>query len=367
MKRLYLGLIALISLFILTPSAFALPNFIADNNLTLNQDYNDNTFIAGNVISVNSYINGLSFIAGNTVDLNGEADYSFVAANTITIKDYTAKDLFAAGNSIAIKDVNLRSIYASANTIDINASLQNIYAAGDTVTLTGEFDNVEIGAKKLVVDGKITGKLKVNKSCEIETKENTIINDKEEYEDKMDVEPAVIILGLTVFAIVAKLIAFVNALIVGIVIIALCKNGVKNLNDTNGSASNTVIKALIGFGLLIGVPFISIILACTGIFTALGVISLILYAVALYVSTIITSIFIATKLFRNTNVYLSYTLVLIIVTIIGFVPILGSLIKFIMLIIGLGLMLDFFKARVEIKEVKVDDKPKKVNTKKKEK
>ena len=57
------------------------------------------------------------------------------------------------------------------------------------------------------------------------------------------------------------------------------------------------------------------------------------------------------------------------VTLISFIPVIGALVKFIMLIIGLGLMLDFFKSRVEIKEVpvEVESKPKKVSTKKKEK
>ena len=369
MKKLYLVLIAMVSLFVFAPNAYALPNFISDDNVSTEERYDDNTFIAGNVVNVNSYINGTSFVAGNTIKLAGEADYSFVAGNTLDINGYVAKDLFAAGQNIHIKDVNLRSIYAAAKVIDINADLENLYLSGDTITLKGNYSNVSIAADKLIIDGEISGTLKINSSCEIEATDDTFVFNKEEYNDKVDVEPAALILGVTIACIIAKLIAFVNALIIGVIIITLFKNGVKNLSEVNGNASNTVIKALIGFGLLVGVPVASLMLLFTGFASVLGIIMCVLYAIALYVSTIIASIFIGSKLFKNMNVYLSYIIVLIMFTLISFIPVIGALVKFIMLIIGLGLMLDFFKSRVEIKEVpvEVESKPKKTNTKKKEK
>ena len=103
----------------------------------------------------------------------------------------------------------------------------------------------------------------------------------------------------------------------------------------------------IGFVALVFIPVLSIILMITGILTALGVISLVLYGLFLYLASIVATLYIAKSLFPNMNNYLRYFLTLLFISILRLIPIIGGLVAFIVLCLGLGLILHLIKNEIK--------------------
>nr|MCR4581195.1 hypothetical protein [Bacilli bacterium] len=329
MKRISLFLVLLLTVLV-APRASAL-TAKADNTVSYNENTSDNAFFAGNIVDVNSKIDGLGFTAGNSVIVKGKSDYGFVAGNSINISNYETKDLFVAGSTINISDTKVRAIYAAGNIITIQSDATTVYAGGNNVTLNGTYEDLYVDAEEFNFKGTVKGKLVINDDCKVNVEEGAKIattetykgtsKSDEDFQDKLSALVAFAIVG----RIVSKVLHFINILIIGFLFILLFKKTVKKIENTKGGAG--FIFAKFGFGLLalLFVPVLSIILLITGFASALGVISLVLYGLALYLGEIIGTLYVAKLLFSKMNNYLRYFLVLLILSVISIIPILGGL------------------------------------------
>ena len=359
MKRLFLLIIALLTTFVFVPTTYALNNFKADKDLDIKENFNDNAFIAGETIKMDSYIDGLGFMAGKTLDIKGEADYAFIAGETINLDSFVAKDIYVAGKEIKLSHFNLRNIYLAGETVTVNGDAKDLYIGGDTVTLTGNYDNVFVGCTKLKINGTISGTLEVNEDAEIEYAEGATIGEvKKTAAIKMSKDN---VWRLVIISIIAKVMSiimhFINMLILGFVLIAIYKKANKKIADTKANGSAVLGRFAIGLCVLIATPIASIILLCTGIASALGFVTLILYGLALYLASMISSIYISRHLLKNMNEYLAYFLVLLVVTLLSNIPVIGWIFKFVLLCIGLGVIIAITRQEKVVEEVPVVEAP----------
>lgn len=343
MKRFYMLLIAILSVLVFTPNkTLALSNFVADNTVNVHEDYNDNAFFAGNIVNIDSYINGLAFAAGNTVTIKGSSDYTFAAGQNVTVDSVKTKDAFVAGNVINVNNSDLRNIYAAASSITINANAAAVYAAGDTIELNGDFENANIAGNKVKINGKINGVLTINDDAEVTYGDKGSANEVKQYKgsDKNIDQESVIagLIGLTIAAIIAKILSFVNHLLIGFILIALFKKTVKTIEKLDTKFGFSAARFGFGFVTLVFMPVASIILLITGILSALGVIGLVLYGLFLYLASIVAAFYIGRALFPNMNNYLRYFLALLFISILRLIPIVGGLVGFVVLCLGLGLI-----------------------------
>ena len=97
-----------------------------------------------------------------------------------------------------------------------------------------------------------------------------------------------------------------------------------------------------GFLVLIGVPIIAMMLLFSGAFVSVGVIGAILYGILIYISNIFTAYLLATmldkKIFKkNLNGYLLMIIGLFIIYVLNMIPIVGGLISFISMLLGIGI------------------------------
>ena len=347
MKKVKLLIVLLLAIFMCVPATtYALSNFRADNSLTINEDFNDNSFFAGDNVNVDSYINGISFVAGNTLNVKGESDYLFIAGNSLNISNYSVKDIFAAGRAINITGTGVRNIYASAQTINIDSDATTVYVSGDDVTLKGVYDYVSVAANKVKIEGEITGKLTINESAKVEYVGESKAKEVETYKDEVDINKENIVAGffaLIVARIVAKVLSFINILIIGILFIAIFKKASDKVKKMPGSAGFIFGKFGKGLVMLILVPIVSFILLFTVIASSLGVVGFALYGLALYLSRFFAAYYIGTHVFENMNVYLAYFLSLFILTLLSIIPVVGWLLSLFMLGLGIGVIFETIK------------------------
>ena len=342
MKRLYLTLLVIISALLFIPNVGAFNTFKADNSLTVKEDFNDNAFFAGNDVNVDSYVNGLGFVAGQTVTVSGEADYGFIAGKTVNISNYKTKDLYAAGETVKIKDVNVRNIYAAGSEVKIESNANDLYVGGETVYVDGYFENANIEANKVEIKGNITGVLNINEDAELTIADGVEVGEIKKYKNpSVTVEKEHVvagIIGILIARVIAKVLHFINVLVIGFLFIAIYKRANKKIADMNANGGYVFGRFGIGFITLIITPIASIILMLTGIVSALGVITLVLYFLALYLAEVMASIYISRHLLKDMNPYLSYFLVLLVVTLLGIIPVVGWIFSFIILCLGLGVI-----------------------------
>ena len=101
---------------------------------------------------------------------------------------------------------------------------------------------------------------------------------------------------------------------------------------------------------LIIIPMVSIILLCTIIGIRLGFVLLLLYIIMLLIAILYASLIcgnlILTKLFKsNDNSYLSIAIGVIVIKLVSIVPVIGSLVYFLVILYGMGKSIELFKNR----------------------
>ena len=325
---------------------------LVGNTVNVEQDLNRTSFIAGNLVDVKSKVDGLEFVAGNTVNVSGQSDYSFIAGNNVTVSELKTKDLFAAGSFVTINGVDARDIFAVGAEVKVTGSANSLYVAGETCELTGDFTNVSVSCDKLVINGSVAGTLKVNDDAEL-TIDETKVGNLEKYKgahvdvDKKEVTK-VAIKSLITTIIIAAIVKFVGIIVTGILFIAVFKATTKKIVESSNSFGYVAARFGIGFATLILLPIVSIILMITGVGALVGVIILLMYVLLILLSSVASILYFAKAAFKNLNNYVRFVLMAIIITIIKLIPIVGGLIGFILLCVGIGILLNaLFSLRKE--------------------
>ncbi len=355
MKRGKLFLLLVVLLAIVCVPVFAdnktEDNFIAGEEVTVNENIGKTAFIAGNNVKTTSEIEGLGFIAGNNVSISSYQDYLFAAGNNINISGATSKDVFVAGNVINVDSSKIRDLYAAGSNITINSDLEgSVYAGGNKVVINSIIKgDVTIEAEDITISEEtvINGTLKYPEDAHINIASGAIITEQKTYKsldkETIKVTPVTIIKRI--------LFNFISKLIVAFIFFTLCKNLFKNIKKEEKTAGHLCKTSAIGLGLLILVPIVAIILLVTLIGLPVGIISLLLYGILIYLSSIVASYYVGTWVWKKkkTNEYLLLTCSLAAYYVLANLPVIRGLVVFLALILGLGI---FFNQIV--KSVKVN-------------
>ena len=322
--------------------------FYVDEDLNVTKDIDASAFMIGNTIKSTGTIYGSHFVAGNELNISGTADYSFYAGQTLKIHDFNSNDAFIAGKDLEFNDVLGRTYYIAGQNITISDStIDKLYLAAEKVVLNGEFEDVTVSADKVIVNGSITGVLEINESAKLETMGDTTIETINKYKDseKSNKFSKGNTFAAFLFVIVVAFIkGYVNLALIGVIIIACFKKIVKKLNKEDIDASFVFSRIGIGLCTLIVVPVVSIIALFTGVASLIGVILLLAYIVGIIISTPIVTIYLSDKLLKSIkNDYLRYLVGLLILQLIKRVPVIGGLVTFLSLLLGLGLIIQLMK------------------------
>ena len=335
-KRVFFILVLLMTIAYLP--VYAKDNFYADSNISLKNDITSTSFVAGNNVEVTGKNNGISFIAGNNINVKNERDYLFAAGNTINIDNVSTKDAFIAGSFIQIDNSTIRDLYAAGERIKINSEITgNAYLGGETVEINSTIKgNVKISAETIIIgsNANIEGKLVYPKESNINKSESAKIAKESKYKtettDKKD-SPIDFIIEIIK--------SMVSMIFIAVILMALNPKAFNKFIKVDTEVSEIAKISLIGFGILILVPIIGIILLLSTIGVGLSIICLLIYGMIFYLSAIPTSYFFGNWILKKQtdNKYLILIISLVALYILRAIPFVGALVTFISLIFGMGM------------------------------
>ena len=343
MKKKIFGILIMLTLFVIAPvEAKEINSFhmVSDDKVTFEDTVNGDSAIAGNLVDIIGNIDGIGFIAGQKVNVNGNLEYGFLAGQNVNINGQISKNIYAAGETITLsKNANIgKDLFLAGNSINLNGNIQrniNIYASTVTIkkgtTING---NITIEASNIKVEdgASIKGTLKYNEDAKNDISDNSSIGKITTYEINKDE-------GFNTSEILSSIL---NMVVVFLSITIIIPKTLDKTNEIYEKKNNNYIKNIgIGFLILICVPLISLILLASNIGVYLGLILVALYAIAIYLSFIISGYIlgnlILVKLMKlNTNKYLSGIIGIILLKILMVIPVLSTIICLIAITLGLA-------------------------------
>lgn len=340
---------------------------------TINEDYfassdiveilgtvNGDVFVAGGQVVVRGTINGDLWVAGGTVDITGSiTGDTNIAGGQITVAGQVGEDLTIGGGNVDIRNearIHKDFIVGAGNISLTGVVNENVrIAAGNAVIGNTVGGNVSAatGQLRLAPGANVSGNLTYysNQRILLE-RESTVsgnINQRVPVApDKRKAEGALI--GA---ALIWKAINFLSTLILGLILLRLfpkfAQAALRNLS------AKPWLSLGLGFLFLIIAPILAAILFITVIGIPLGVILFGLYWIILYLSRIFAIFWIGDRAFNMTKRNITsgwvFLLGLVIYYIVTLIPVIGGLVSFIVLLLGLGTFLltisDFYYQRKE--------------------
>lgn len=321
----------------------------ASDDVEIEETYNASVIGAGETVEVNGKINGAALIAGNKVTFDGNADYSFLAGNTITSKGTVNNDAFIAGNIVTIeKEADYkRDTILAASDIELNGNFErNITSYSSKITLKDVTikGDIKIYAQNITIDktAKIEGTLyypedaiyKASKDAQIGkiTKTKAIQNkDDENYFSTISSKILSFMCYALAFAIISLLFP------------AAFNKITKKYEKTEASEIIEVFTK--GLVALIIIPVTAVLLCCTVLGIPLAIILILLYGIAIYLTTIFTAYLLGYKIWqkvfnKDINLLLVGLIGLFILMLLNLVPGVRTLVSIITVLIGLGLIIE---------------------------
>ena len=347
-KKLVSGIILLIVLFAALPySAGA-----ADEDL-LKHTSSGNAFGGGDDLQIDQDIQGDLVLAGSRLEINGN----------------TGDDFIGAGGDLIVNGNISGNIIAAGGSIRVNGNVGGDVAAfGGQITLSRDSvveGDVLLGGGEVTLDGTVNGngeistgtlktgdgfKLKGNLELQAENYPSNLKNNvggnlnitqanatENQYEKTSE--------GFGIFSFILGLLA---SLALGFILIYLFPGFVGELA---GLIKDSPLKAgLLGFLILVFLPVLSIILLITIFGWSLSVLTILLLVLALLIATVPVKLLageiIYTKIFKKDAGKMVYYLIgAVIFAIVYEIPLVGGLIRFIALLIGLGVIVAWLGLR----------------------
>ena len=337
------------------------PTFTTDNNTDqgwARLGVGRNTLLVGNNLTSNiTTHNGLLFILGNSLNLNTQSEYSFILGNIINFSGVTTRDLYLAGNSVTIVDSAQvgRDVFVAANELSIEADIDGDLAATGATVILKDVEisgNVNLAAGKIIFDGDVTigGALTYNDNAKVQGLESVKYGTSESYHVE-EVDPQAVAL----MRFYSKMISIASLVATMIVVCAVCSKRLHAQLEQEDTLARFGTNLAMGLGVLMAVPIVAVFCFITFVGAPLGIIGLVLYAVAIYVAQGVTGAWLGHMLLeklcrmKGANIFLESALGIVILGMLSFIPYFGILVGFLSLLLGLGLIVAFFRNKAVVK------------------
>ncbi|HRN96130.1 MAG TPA: hypothetical protein PLD54_01650 [Candidatus Levybacteria bacterium] len=350
-------------------------------NQTINGDY----FATGDKVVVSGTVNGDAYVAGGTVLIDGTINGDLlVAGGNVTIRGTVTQDVRAAGGNITI------SSEIGGNTTTMGGSV----AITDSATLSGSLvagvGNLEIfapvgkgmtiGGGAVQIGNQVGGNImagvgEINFSSDAQVQGDITYWSEQQANIAQDAsisgqithhrppqgtsqatEGAAKAL-FTGVSFAFTLASFVSALLIGLLLIRFAPRFFDKTAQTIEQKPGA--SAIIGFMALILIPFAGIFLFVTLLLIPLSVLLMILYFLTLYISKLFIAYAIGRKGAEILNVTwgrgLVFTAGLIMYYAVTSIPVIGWILSFVGMLLGLGALLltkkDYYKVLADKKIV----------------
>ena len=313
--------------------------YLAGDDITINYIVDGNLFIFADSVTINSQIGGDAFIFAKSVTI-GEQGYIFsnlfTVAENIDIKG-VAYDLYSVSKNINISGYIYRDIKVVANTLNILGTVgRNAFVECSDIQFGNQEADSSEGQNTITSNGSISGDLNYTSKNELNIPDDKVGGN-------INFTQKVVESSNTINNKIFDLCSFiVTVILIWLVLLWIAPKFVKSCNQILTNKPLPVI----GLGILTPIAFIFafIILLLLNITVAFSFLSLAVFCILLLVSSSIFVIAInnmlCTKLKINKNVGIFGMLIVsaLVLWLIKLIPILGTLVSFIVSILGLGII-----------------------------
>lgn len=323
-------------------------------------------YIMNNDATVTEKILGDLYVFSDNINISSEEIVGnvFLFGDNITVSGNISGDIYALGDTITINS-SLTSAYILANNIEFgdnaNIMLDAKILSANNFNLKGTISrNLSVMAKNININSDSSHVLgMVNYIGNLNADENSIAGEITKYElpeiqITNETKEAFSIIG-SIFNIIITMAHLITGFFVIILLVILLNNKMKN-NNIN---FNEYVKDFaLGLVYLIIGALIILVLACTIIGIPLALLMLALYIVILAIGIPTICVEIANKIFKKEDtsklakIGLAF-LLLIVFEILRNVIIVGTILRFIAICLGVRLLIKYIFSKKEINEVQV--------------
>ncbi len=351
-------------------SAFAQQNLASGNTVVLKRDQtiNSDYFATGESVTISGTVNGDAYVAGGNILIDGRINGDLlVAGGTVTIRGTITDDVRAAGGNITVSgnigknitaaggDVHITdaariagSLTSGAGNVSVFAPIgRGITVGAGNVTIGSAVNgtiNAGVGNLTLTPDARINGNINYWSEANAQVSPGASVSGQITHNIPQK-QPQITAQKTTEFfakaALFWKLISFTSALVVGLLLLRFFPQFTEKAAQT---ALDSPLKSiLIGFIALVVTPIAVIILLVTVLGIPLALVLLVLYWLALYTAKIIvglaTGIWVANRSGWKRNIGWVFVLGLLLYYIVTSIPVIGWIIGFFAMLLGLGALL----------------------------
>jgi len=316
--------------------------YVAGGTIIIDGTINGDLIAAGKIIRVNGPVNGSIMAIGGTVNINGEVTHAVrIIGETLNISGTIGRDLLVAGDDVSLastaeigSDLLLGAGTALIDGLikgNINSGVESLTIAS-TASIQGKLTyiseneaNIQSGAQ---IMGPITHKLPdVKERLAVGTHKLPYVKEK-----------------LTPAGLWGKVIGFLMTLVLGIIIILLAPRRLKAVTES----IRTRPWASLGWGaiILIFTPIAALIVCITIIGLPLGLITLVLYSIAIYFTQLFAGLLIGQLIIDSSKrvetkaaLVGALALGLAILSLLKLIPYLDNVIGLATVLFGLGAIL----------------------------
>ena len=333
----------------------------AGNVIDISGAVNGDVIVAGNSINISGPVAGDVIAAGNIVRISGPVAGSVrFAASSVEINTEVSHNVWAVGSSVFISENSKVGwdVYAAGANVEIKGPVKgNVWASGASISIANEVakdalvsvdtEGEIILSPKAKVSGNLTYKAASEKQLVLREGAEVV----GEITKKTVATPAKFhlsnVLGATY--IFFKVISLFSLLVIGLVLIALVPKIILNVKEEMMKRPGLSL----GWGLvyLIVTPIAAGLLMITIIGLPLGLMIIPLYIIALYISKVIAALVIGSLLLdrltksNKAKGSLIWPLILglLIFVIVTSIPIIGWVVKLILVLWALGAVVQIKK------------------------
>jgi hypothetical protein len=322
-------------------------HFAAGENVTVSAPVAGDLLAAGRAVACDGNVGGDAVLAGGTVQMNCVvAQNAYAAGGDVTVDGTVSHNARVAGGNVQVAPaarINGGLTVAAGNT-HMNGTVGDyLQAAGGTLFIDGSVGgNVEASVSQLELGPKalIMGRLRYRSPNELrQDPAARVLGGIEYIPTRQGVSRA---RGLARFLFFLFFVWTLGLIVLVTVLILLMPRLIGGVVQTLESRPG--VSVLLGFALLICIPVASLILLITLVGAPLALVVMAAYCVLLIVGYVVTGAAVGDWLWKRMRRAATTTgprvlaaiVGIIILTVLGSIPVLGSLVVFAALLFGLG-------------------------------
>lgn len=319
--------------------------FFAGENVKIDGTVDGTVFATGGEVRIGGTINGDLFVAAQNVYIDGVVTGNIYGSGmNVSLGGKIERDVFIAGQNMKVESglESGRDLFMAGQTIDYNGRIgRNLFAGGSDISINGiigQNANIEAENLKIQDNAEIDGDLLYKSAREANIAPNASIAGKTDWE-YTEMERKTESMSS---AFISNLLSILSALLIWF-LVTVWRPGF--WNRTTAKIDKEPLK-VIGVGLLalIITPILAVLFMVTIVGIPLGIITGIVYGVSIYLSKIIVAVFIGKWIANrfklpeiHRGVWLSLLgLVILAILSIPQIPVLGMIVGFITVCLGLG-------------------------------